>query len=86
LKWTIKFDAKVEKSLRKLEPRQLLKIQEYLEVKIIKNPKKFGKPLKGRLAGLWRYRVGDYRIICQLQDDTLLVLIVKIGHRKDIYK
>jgi len=45
-----------------------------------------GKSLKADLAGLWRYRVGDYRILCQIRDQELFVLVVAAGHRKDVYK
>ncbi|GAB5040991.1 type II toxin-antitoxin system RelE family toxin [Bartonella henselae] len=45
-----------------------------------------GKPLKGQFSGLWRYRVGDYRILCELYDKELVVLVLAVGHRKNIYK
>jgi mRNA interferase RelE/StbE len=45
-----------------------------------------GEPLKENMAGLWRYRVGDYRLICEIQNDVLQVLVINIGHRKDVYK
>nr|WP_236829077.1 type II toxin-antitoxin system RelE/ParE family toxin [Bartonella sp. 11B] len=45
-----------------------------------------GKPLRGQLSGLWRYRVGDYRILCDLYDKELVVLVLAVGHRKNIYK
>ena len=49
------------------------------------NPKDDGKPLAGNLLGLWRYRSGDYRILAQILDDKLIILVVKISHRKNIY-
>ncbi|MGD9238105.1 MAG: type II toxin-antitoxin system mRNA interferase toxin, RelE/StbE family [Desulfobacterales bacterium] len=51
-----------------------------------KNPRHFGKPLKGDYAGLWRYRVGDYRILCEVQDQQVVVLVLTIGRRRQIYK
>ncbi|MBE3061911.1 MAG: type II toxin-antitoxin system RelE/ParE family toxin, partial [Cutibacterium acnes] len=45
-----------------------------------------GKPLTGDLSGLWRYRIGDYRLICTLNDDRLIILALSIGHRRDIYR
>ncbi|MGI6252553.1 MAG: type II toxin-antitoxin system RelE family toxin [Aminivibrio sp.] len=45
-----------------------------------------GKGLKGNLGNLWRYRVGDYRVICSINDEILLVLVVKIGHRREVYR
>jgi len=50
------------------------------------NPRLYGKPLKGNLKGFWRYRVGDYRIICYIKDKELIVLAVNIGTRGDVYK
>jgi mRNA interferase RelE/StbE len=49
------------------------------------DPRKFGKPLRAELAGLWRYRVADYRILCQIRDRELIVLVVAVGHRRDVY-
>ena len=48
-------------------------------------PRHFGEPLRGNLAGLWRYRVGDYRIICEIQEEQLVVLALAVGHRRDVY-
>jgi mRNA interferase RelE/StbE len=58
-----------------------------LENKItnLKNPRDFGKSLQGDLSDLWRYRVGDYRIICEIKDEELIILVVAIGHRSKIY-
>ena len=50
------------------------------------NPRNVGKGLSGEKKGLWRYRIGDYRIICHIQDDKLLILVVDAGHRKEIYE
>jgi len=52
---------------------------------VSQNPKQFGKPLKGDRSGVWRYRFGDYRILCQLKDEVMLVLVLEIGNRKDVY-
>lgn len=51
-----------------------------------KNPRHFGEALKANHAGLWRYRVGDYRVICEIQDERLLVLALSIDHRRDVYR
>jgi mRNA interferase RelE/StbE len=50
------------------------------------NPRSIGAPLKGKLAGLWKYRVGDYRLVCHIEDSLLTIVMVSIGHRKFIYK
>nr|WP_236829021.1 type II toxin-antitoxin system RelE/ParE family toxin [Bartonella schoenbuchensis] len=53
---------------------------------VLEDVRVVGKPLRGPLSGLWRYRVGDYRILCDLHDKELLVLVLAVGHRKNIYK
>ncbi len=50
------------------------------------NPRDLGAALSGRLAGHWRYRVGDYRIICKIEDETITILVIEIGHRREIYR
>ena len=82
--WTLKIERKVKKDFKKIPSKFHTKILKFLET-ILDNPKNKGKSLTGNLSGYWRYRVGDYRIICELQDQVLIVLVVKIGHRKNIY-
>lgn len=50
-----------------------------------KNPRSLGKGLTSDKVGLWRYRVGDYRVICKIEDETITVLVLAVGHRKNIY-
>jgi len=57
----------------------------YLEKVVVEDPRKFGKPLTGDKINLWRFRTGDYRIICRIVDDEFVVLVIAVGHRKDIY-
>ena len=52
----------------------------------IENPRSIGKPLVGNKNGQWRYRIGDYRLLCLIEDDKLVILVIKIGHRRDVYK
>jgi mRNA interferase RelE/StbE len=75
------------KELRKLGKPAQRDIIAYLDERIAGDgdPRRFGKGLKADLAGVWRYRVGDYRILCQIRDAELLVLVVAAGHRRDIY-
>ena len=86
--WKIEFDSKVLKDLAKLDKQAAKQIIYYLEeqIKTSDDPRKYGKPLKGSLKGLWRYRIADYRIICQIKDKEMLILVAKVGHRKKIYK
>jgi len=83
----IEFDPRAFKELKKLDKVAQKRILSYLkqQVSIQDDPRIFGKSLTGDKRGLWRYRVGDYRIICQLLDEKITVLVVKIGHRKSIY-
>lgn len=85
--WIIEFDDRARKELRKLDKASQKEILKYLRDKIAAsdNPRRFGKALQSNLAGLWRYRIRDYRIICNIEDDVLTVLVVRVGHRKKIY-
>ena len=87
-KWHVEFDIRAAKELRKLAPEVRKKILLFLKEKIETDldPRRFGKALLANLAGLWRYRIEDYRIICMIQDDRLVVLALKISHRRDIYR
>ena len=87
MSWDIEFDKKAQKELTKLDRSVQRRIITELDgVSRLENPRLLGKGLAGNLSGLWRYRVGDYRIICQLEDSRLVVLVIKISHRCDVYK
>ncbi len=85
--WTVEYDPRVEKDLRGLDRGIQQEILDYLETRIASadDPRLFGKPLRHSKRGLWRYRVRDYRIICQFQEVKLIVLFLAIGHRSKIY-
>lgn len=87
MSWTYRFDERALKELRKLGPQARRDILACLDERVAgqAGSRRFGNGLKADLAGLWRYRVGDYRILCQIQDSVLLVLVVSVGHRKNIY-
>lgn len=73
--------------MKKLDRQVAKRITSKLrEISRLEDPRSMGKALVGNLAGLWRYRVGDYRIVCDIEDDVLLVLVVDIAHRKEVYK
>ena len=85
--WEIKFENKARKFLKKVDKTTETQILKYLK-KVIDsniNPKSFGKPLLSNLSGLRRYRVGDYKIICDIQENILLILVIDIDHRSQIY-
>jgi mRNA interferase RelE/StbE len=85
--WRIEFDGEAARDLRKLgaEPRRL--ILRYLRTRIAStaDPRRFGCALTGDLKGLWRYRIGDYRIVAAIEEDRFVVLVVTVGHRREIY-
>ena len=86
--WTVEWDNRARKELRSLDPPIQKRILEFTGKRLAtsEDPRQFGKPLGGSLAGFWRYRVGDYRLICTLEDDHLIVLILGVGHRKAVYR
>lgn len=88
MSWVYKFDERALKELKKLGRRAQRDIIAYLDERVAgdADPRRFGKGLKADLAGLWRYRVGDYRILCQIKDGDLIVLVVAVGHRRDVYE
>ncbi len=85
--WQIRFTETAEKQLAKLDSQIKKRIIEYLNIKIAQseNPMGFGDSLKENLTGLWKYRVGSYRIICEIQEEQIVILILRIGHRSKIY-
>lgn len=85
--WKIKLSDKAEASLKSLDTTAAKRIKQYLEEKVAidLNPRRFGKSLHGNLSGYWRYRVGDYRIICEIRDEEVIVLVIDVGHRSRIY-
>jgi mRNA interferase RelE/StbE len=86
--WECEVSERARKQLKKLGHAAQIEIISYLEKRLQgkENPRRFGKPLVGDLAGLWRYRVGSYRIICMIEDEKLIVLLVAVGDRKNIYR
>lgn len=84
---TLVYSAKFLKVASKLDKPIQKRIFDYMdEVARLDNPRSRGKGLVGDLRGLWRYRVGDYRILCHIQDDKLVIGVVEIGHRKEVYE
>lgn len=85
--WNLKILKRAEKALEKIDNQHKIKISKYLDGIIkLKEPHKKGKALTGQLSGLWRYRVGDFRIICKIDGETITVLVLDVGHRKEVYR
>jgi len=88
LAWRIEFTDSALKKLRKMDRPTAQKITHYLRDRVADSthPRILGKALKGELRQYWRYRIGDYRVICTLQDDAMRVLVVDLAHRKHVYR
>ena len=86
--WRIEFTATAAKQLAKLDRVEAKRITSFLRERVVigDDPRSTGKALTGSLGGLWRYRIGDYRIICEIQDGALCVLVVQLGHRREVYR
>jgi mRNA interferase RelE/StbE len=86
--WKIEISQPALNSINKLGSEQAKRILMFLDKRLapMADPRELGAALQGsRLGDLWKYRVGDYRIICDIQDEVVRILVVKIGHRSDVY-
>jgi mRNA interferase RelE/StbE len=85
-KWELVFTSDADKKFQKLDRPIQKQVQKYIQ-KILTSgePRDFGKPLKSNLAGFWCYRVGDYRLICVIEDHQLLMTVIELNHRKNVY-
>ncbi|MGN6207651.1 type II toxin-antitoxin system RelE family toxin [Asticcacaulis sp.] len=86
--WTIKYTDTARKQLKKIDHQIARRILDFMDerVAVADDPRQTGKALTGPLGNFWRYRVGDYRVICDIQDGEMCVLVIEIGNRKDIYR
>lgn len=87
--WRVEFAKGAQKDLAKLDAGGRVRILRFLAERIARgdDPRSLGEALKGPVVGrYWKYRVGEYRIVCDLQDNLLLVLVVRVGHRREIYR
>jgi mRNA interferase RelE/StbE len=87
--WRIEFDPAARKELDKLDRLIARRILTFLGDRLapLEDPRSLGEALKGsQLGALWKYRVGDYRIIADIQDGTVCILIVRIGNRREVYR
>jgi mRNA interferase RelE/StbE len=88
LVWTVDYTETARKQLRKLDKQVARRILDFLDERVATadEPRSMGKALTGPLGNFWRYRVGEYRIICDIQDGQLRVLVVQIGNRREVYR
>ena len=85
--WRIEISNTARKQLIKLDRPVQNEIIRYLRERLSteEDPRRYGAPLRKELAGRWKYRVGSYRLICEIQDEKVLVLVLMVGHRRKIY-
>ncbi len=84
--WKAEFTPEARRQFERLDRTVQRRIQTYLNKQVLADdPRRFGRALRGDLSGLWRYRVGDYRLIAKLEDAIVTVVIIKTGHRSAIY-
>ena len=88
VKWQVAWDERALKELKKIDKQAQKDIIGYLKKRIAteESPRRFGKALVGNKAGLWRYRIKDYRLICNIEDGNLIVLVLRASHRKNVYE
>lgn len=85
--WTIEYAESARKQLRKLDKPTAKRIVDFMDERVSSNdPRRLGNALTGPLGDLWRYRVGDFRVICEIQDGVLTVLVLQIGNRREVYR
>ena len=87
LAWKVQFEATARKELSRLDHAVQRDILRFLRERIAtgEDPKRFGDPLRKNLSGLWKYRLGAYRLICEIHNERVLVLVVRVGHRREVY-
>jgi mRNA interferase RelE/StbE len=87
--WAIKYTETSQRQLKKLDKTVALRVLDFMDERVapLEDPRSQGKNLVGpKIGSYWRYRVGDVRVICDIQDQVLLILVIEIGHRREIYR
>ena len=87
--WIVEFDPDAVKDLKTLDKQVQIRILEFLRKRqsILANPRELGEALSGgKLGNYWKYRVGDWRIICDLQDERIIVRVLRVGNRREVYR
>ena len=86
--WRIEFVPAAAKELKKLGTSEAARVIATLETRIamLDDPRTLGSALTGELGGLWRWRIGDYRVVARIEDERITILVVRIGHRREVYR
>lgn len=88
LAWRVQIDDRAARDIRKLDSEVQRRILSFLRKRVATeaDPRRLGQPLTGPKTGLWRYRVGSYRLICRIEDARVVVLLLTVGHRREVYR
>ena len=86
--WRIELSPNADKQLDRIDRQSAIRILKFLRSRLsaLDDPRQLGAALSGPFSGYWRYRIGDYRVICELRDTELIILVVEVGHRREIYR
>jgi mRNA interferase RelE/StbE len=86
--YRIEVIPKAVKQIEKLDKEARERILSFISGKLptLENPRSLGSALKGDLSDFWKYRVGDYRVLCRIEDDRIVILVVHVGHRREVYR
>ena len=87
--WKVELSVEADRQLDKLDPQVARRILKFLNqrVRTLDNPRSIGEALRGsKLGEFWKYRVGDHRLICSIEDRRVLILVLRIGHRREVYE
>jgi mRNA interferase RelE/StbE len=88
MSYRVEYTKTALKQLKKMDKKIASFIVSYIEKNLVdcEDPRRYGKALQGNLNDKWRYRVGNYRILAKIQDDIVVIIVVEVGHRRDIYR
>lgn len=86
--YSVEYSKEAQKILKKMDRSAAQRIVVWMRDRVnnCENPRLWGEALVGEFSGLWKYRIGTFRLVCEIQDDKLMVLVVELGHRKEVYK
>ena len=86
--YRVEYSERTLKALKKMDAYTKRMIIAWIEKHLVgcENPRRLGKCLTANLSGQWRYRIGDYRLLCEIKDDELVILAISVGHRRSVYE
>lgn len=86
--YQVRFGKRAQKALKKIDKHQSLLIMSWIHKNLVNtdDPRQLGKGLVGNRSGEWRYRIGDYRLIADINDETIMILVLEVGHRREVYR